>query len=256
MIARDPRLALVRCAVLALTGRVAEARRLYKATGPVEFAADARGDDFEQRIDHTLVRGLLVVYGCEGFGTERARAPFNEARVAVDTSGLDSVVRGTFEYGLCLAHSLKAEFDLALWRAERTRACLGRTSSYLTLHVDLQVGAIAMAQGRVDDAVRWYARGKRVAKTQFLRDPSVSAHADVLAKELDLERGRGCVQAWAQTHLDAHSGAMDGVGATGGRRSSGSRPSQGLSRCVQGDGLPTALGSRMCGRRDGPHELP
>lgn len=190
MIARDPRLALVRCAVLALTGRVAEAKRLYKATGPVEFAADARGDDFEQRIDHTLVRGLLVVYGCEGFGTERARAPFSEARVAVDTSGLDSVVRGTFEYGLCLAHSLKAEFDLALWRAERTRACLGRTSSYLTLHVDLQVGAIAMAQGRVDDAVRWYARGKRVAKTQFLRDPSVSAHADVLAKELDLERHR------------------------------------------------------------------
>lgn len=190
MIARDHRLALVRCTVLALTGRVAQARRLYEATGPLVFVSDAHGDDFAQRIDHILVRGLLVIYGCEGLGTHRARAPFADARVAVDAAGLDSLIRGTLEYGLCLAHSLKAEFDLAKWRAERARACLGRTSPYLTLHIDLQVGAVAMAQGRVDDAVRWYARGQRVAKTQFLRDPSVTAHADVLAKELDLERHR------------------------------------------------------------------
>ena len=190
MVARDGRLALVRCAVLALTGRVAEARRVYEATGPLDFISDAHGDDFAQRIDHILVRGLLVTYGCEGLGTDRARAPFADARVAVDAAGLDSLIRGTLEYGLCLAHSLKAEFDLAKWRAGRARACLGRTSPYLTLHIDLQVGSVAMAQGRVDDAVRWYARGQRVAKTQFMRDPSVTAHADVLAKELDLERHR------------------------------------------------------------------
>ena len=190
MIARDPRLALVRCVVLALTGRVAEARRLYEATGPLGFVSEARGDDFALCIDHALVRSLLVVYGCEGLGTERARASFADARVALDTAGLDSLVRGTFEYGLCLGHSLKAEFDLAKWRAERARACLGRTSPYLTLHVDLQVGSMAMAQGRVDEAARCYARGQRVAKTRFLRDPSVAAHADVLAKELDLERHR------------------------------------------------------------------
>ena len=190
MIARNPRLALVRCVVLALTGRVAEARRLHAATGPLDFVAHARGDDLELRTDHTCVRGLLVIYGCEGFGTEQARAPFADARTAVETTGIDGLVRGAFEYGLCLAHSLKAEFDLAQWRAERTRARLGRTAPYLALHVDLQVGTIAMAQGRVDDAARWYARGQRVAKTQFLRDPSVIAHADVLAKELELERHR------------------------------------------------------------------
>lgn len=190
MIARDPRLALVRCVVLALTGRVAEARRLYDATGPLDFMADAQGDDLELRIDHTCVRGLLVIYGCEGFGTAWARAPFVDAGIAVDTSGIDGLMRGLFEYGLCLAHSLKAEFDLAQWRAERARARLGRTAPYLGLHVDLQLGTIAMAQGRVDDATRWYARGQRVAKTQFLRDPSVIAHADVLAKELELERHR------------------------------------------------------------------
>lgn len=190
MVASDSRLALVRCTVLALTGRVAEARRLYEATGPLDFQGNVHDDDLELRIAHTLVRGLLVVYGCEGFGTARARAPFADARVLVDTAGLDSLLRGTFEYGLCLAHALKAEFDLALWRAERSRACLGRSSSYLTLHVDLQVGSVAMARGRVDDAARWYARGQRVAKTQFLRDPSVTAHADVLVKELALERHR------------------------------------------------------------------
>jgi len=190
MVARDPRLAFVRCVVLALTGRVAEARRLYESTGPLDYVADARGDDLELRIDHTFVRGLLAIYGCEGFGTARARAPFVDARTAVDTSGIDGLVRGAFEYGLCLAHSLKAEFDPALWRAEQARARIGRTSPYLALHVDLQVGTIAMAQGRVGDATRWYARGQRVAKTQFLRDPSVVAHADVLAKELDLERHR------------------------------------------------------------------
>ena len=41
--------------------------------------------------------------------------PFADARVAVDTAGLDNLVRGTFEYGLCLTHSLKAEFELAQW---------------------------------------------------------------------------------------------------------------------------------------------
>ncbi|MYD96940.1 MAG: hypothetical protein F4X98_06090 [Gammaproteobacteria bacterium] len=188
MIARDPRLALVRCAVLALTGRVAEARRLYEATGPLDFVADARGDDLDLRADHTQVRGLLAIYGCERIGSERARAPFADAQIAVDTPGLERIVRGTFEYGLCLAHSLKAEFEMAEWRAERARACLGQSSSYVSMHVDFQAGSIAMAQGRVEDATRWFAHGRRVAKTNFLRDPSVIAHADVLAKELDLER--------------------------------------------------------------------
>lgn len=188
MIARDPRLALVRCAVLALTGRVAEARRLYEATGPLDLVADARGNDLDLRADHTQVRGLLAIYGCERIGSERARAPFADARIAVDTPGLERIVRGTFEYGLCLAHSLKAEFEMAQWRAERARACLGQSSSYVSMHVDFQAGSIAMAQGRVEDATRWFAHGRRVAKTNFLRDPSVIAHADVLAKELDLER--------------------------------------------------------------------
>ena len=188
MIARDPRLALVRCAVLALTGRVAEARRLYQATGPLDFVADAHGNDLDLRVDHTQVRGLLAIYGCERIGSERARAPFADARIAVDTPGLERIVRGTFEYGLCLAHSLKAEFEMAQWRADRARACLGQSSSYVSMHVDFQAGSIAMAQGRVEDATRWFAHGRRVAKTNFLRDPSVIAHADVLTKELDLER--------------------------------------------------------------------
>lgn len=190
MIARDPRLALVRCAVLALTGRVAEARRVYEATGPLRFAPDAHGEDLNLRADHTHVRGLLAIYGCEQIGSERGRAAYNDARIAVDTPGLDRVVRGAFEYGLCLAHTVKAEFEMAQWRAERARACLGQSSSYISMHVDFQAGSMAMAQGRVADATRWYAHARRAAKTHFLRDPSVVAHADVLSKELDLERHR------------------------------------------------------------------
>ena len=190
MIARDARLALVRCAVLALTGRIAEARRLYSETGPLGFVPDARGDDLELRVDHILIRGILVVYGCEGFGSEHARAPFADARAAVEARDIDPLVRGTLEYGVCLAHSLKAEFEAALSRAERAQACLGGSSSYATLHVHAQLGMVAMAQGRVADAARWYARVQRVAKTHFLRDPSVVAKADVLMKDLDLERHR------------------------------------------------------------------
>jgi len=190
MIAQDPRLALVRCAVLALTGRAAVARRLYEATEPLDFSADAHGDDLALRVDHALVRGLLVTHGCDRIGAARARAAFADARVAVDAPGLDGLLRGAFEYGLCVAHSAKAEFDVAQCRAERARTCLGRSSPYLAMHVDLQVGSIAMAEGRVDDAARFYACGQRIAKTRFLHDPSVASHADVLCRELDLERHR------------------------------------------------------------------
>ena len=54
MVARDTRLALVRCAVLALTGRIVEARRLYSETGPLGFVPDAVGDDLELRVDQPL----------------------------------------------------------------------------------------------------------------------------------------------------------------------------------------------------------
>ena len=190
MIAHDPRLALVRCAVLALTGRVAQARRLYSETGPLGFSPDAPGDDLELRLDHILIRGLLVVFGCEGFGSEQARAPFVDARAAVETRGIEPLVRGTLEFGVCVAHNLRAEFDAALSRAERARAYLGQRSSYVTMHVNFQVGTIAMARGQVGEAARWYARAERVAKTNFLRDPSVVTQAEVLIKELDLERHR------------------------------------------------------------------
>ncbi|MDE0179196.1 MAG: LuxR C-terminal-related transcriptional regulator [Gammaproteobacteria bacterium] len=109
-------------------------------------------------------------------------------------------MRGAAAYGMCLAHGLNAEFDAALKHAALARAQLGRRSSYFTMHIDLQTGLIAMAQGRVAEADRCYARAQRVARTQFLRDPSAVAHADVLAKELELERHRtGQVGAALQT---------------------------------------------------------
>ena len=97
-------------------------------------------------------------------------------------------MRSTFEYGLCVFHSLKAEFDEALVRAARARATLGTRWSYVPMLLDYQIGTIAMARGNVGDAEAWYARGQRALRIDSRNDRGPSLIGEVLMGELELER--------------------------------------------------------------------
>ena len=66
-----PRLALVRCVALTVSGDIAGAKRLYGAAAEetAGFTPDrGGGDDRALRIDHIFVQGLLHMCGCSPYG--------------------------------------------------------------------------------------------------------------------------------------------------------------------------------------------
>ena len=97
-------------------------------------------------VDYCLVRGLIALYGCEPLSSERTRQATSDYARLADVPAADPVVRGIFEYGSCIAHNLKAEFDVALEWGARARQRVRRRSRYLTMLIDFQLGQVAMAQ--------------------------------------------------------------------------------------------------------------
>ena len=186
---KHPRLALLHCVVLMMTGRLDEARRTYRAAaaGASASAQDAAGEDFEFQLDDTTVHGMLCLYGCERLGSEDSRKALADRVRLSGMPGLDAILRGSFEYAFCFLHTQKAEFDAALDWAERVERRVGG-SPYMTMYVDFQRGQVAMAQGRVAQARDCYARGYRIARANFLRDPGPATFAEILMRELDFER--------------------------------------------------------------------
>ena len=192
-----PRMALVRCVMLAATGDVGDAKRVYHATAVATngFTRDrAGGDDRALRIDHVVVQGLLHMCGCSPYGGQITEA-VQAAESVANEPDTDPLLRGIFSLGMCIAYHQMTAFDAAIEWAGRARAVLGRTSPYLA-HVDLQAGSIAMARGRTRAARTCYGRALKIARASHLRDAGAVMIGEVLAAELELERSAGT------SHLD------------------------------------------------------
>ncbi len=192
VVSDHPRLALVRCGVLAASGDIEGAKHLYGATAQ-ETAGYTRdregGDDRALRTDNLFIQGLLYTLGCIRYDDAlmEGAAAVEALAGAQDT---DPLLRGMFSLGMCLAHNQMTEFNAAVEWAGRARASLGRASPYLA-HVDLQAGSVAMARGHVRQARECYDRALQLARSSHLRDAGAVMLADVLAAELDFERTAG-----------------------------------------------------------------
>ncbi|MYG26020.1 MAG: hypothetical protein F4213_08345 [Boseongicola sp. SB0677_bin_26] len=193
---RHPRLALVRCVALTLSGDIAAAKRVYGAAeaGTAGFTRDREGGDDEALlIDCMLVYGLVGMCGCAPYGEVSARMlPLGAGMVEGGDTGMP--FRGVFSLGLCLAHNQGAGFDAAVEWGECARSALGRGSPYLA-HVDFQLGSVAMARGRADEAQAFYGRALGVARASHLRDAGAMVLGNVLAAELESERSAGAAAA-------------------------------------------------------------
>ena len=181
---RYPRAALAQCAAMVLEGRLGDAGRILDA---VE-ATPSAGDDPEFLVDLSLVHGLMALVGSVPLDSPRVGPILLKAAAIADSPETDGLVRGAFEYGMCLFNSHQARFEDALAWAQRARDSLGEESAYLGMMLDLECGSVAMARGRVAEAAAAYARAQRAAKTDFLRDPVSTAIVQVYMWELDLER--------------------------------------------------------------------
>ena len=188
IVAERPRLALVRCLSLVLSGQLEAARERYRtmAAAPRAGTEDGDGPSVAFAVEDCIVRGGIVIYSGETIGSGWTQALLGDLERLTASPDIDTPMRGYLESALCAFRHLTAEFDSALDRAARARQCLSR-SPYMTMLIDIQVGQIAMAQGRVDDAGEHYRRARRVATKSFALDDGPAAFARVHLHELALE---------------------------------------------------------------------
>ncbi len=192
VVSDHPRLALVRCGVLAASGDIEGAKQLYGATADETdgYTRDREGgDDQALQIDHLFIQGLLSTLGCIRYD-EAIMAGAVVVEALAGAPDTDPLLRGMFSLGMCFAHNQMTEFDAAVEWAGRARAALGRASPYQA-HVDLQAGSVAMARGRTRQARECYDRALSVARASHLRDAGAVVLGDVLAAELEFERTAG-----------------------------------------------------------------
>ncbi len=190
---RFPRLALLRCTVLAMSGELDAAQRLFEATGirTDGFAHDREGgNQADLTIDMLMFRYLLLTCGCQPVGGKEHDATLAAIALFANGSDIDPLVQGVARYAMCQTASDTANFDRALCWAARARGQLHRRTRYVPMWLDLLVGNIAMAQGRVGESEKAYAQALRLAKVDFLQDPGPTVIGEVLLNELRLERSR------------------------------------------------------------------
>ena len=196
VIAARPRLGLARCLALVLSGRMEEAKERYRSLAALVGSLDDDASEVALEIaaEHCVVRGMIALYGGERFGSSLMRTHLAEVERLAGSPSIDVLTRGVMEFSLCIAGGMTANFGTALDHAARARAYLGQ-SRYMTMFLDIHVGQIAMAQGRVEDAAAQYGRAARVAKESYGVESGSAAICEVLSLELALERGHAPPQA-------------------------------------------------------------
>ncbi|MDE0179116.1 MAG: hypothetical protein OXP36_11020, partial [Gammaproteobacteria bacterium] len=188
-VAAYPRLALIRCVLLSLSGDMDGARRVYQQTA-IESAGFSRSpggdEDPEMMRDHLIVLGVMLVLGCSPLSRyEPLISTVAEIARQPDT---DPLLRGIIRYGLCLTLTERTEFERAAEWAERVRADLRQHTLYITPHLDFQLGLAAMAQGRTTEAANRYGRALELARVGHLANTGTAMVGEILMAELELEQ--------------------------------------------------------------------
>ena len=187
VISERPRLKLVRCLALALSGRHEKARRLYREC-PRPSRCDEEDDaDFEYSVDYCIVGSGMALYGTGSVNSEWLRTRPGELARLARSPRVDVLTRGHLEYSRCVTHFLKGEFDAALERLSVARELVAGTE-YLGVYGEVLHGQVEFVKGRVADAQSHWRKARRLARKHFLLDPVAVASCEVVMKELALER--------------------------------------------------------------------
>ena len=179
----DPRLAMTRTIALVIAGRLADARRAFAA-------APSRPDDPDFDIDRLLARGALTLNGSQPADQEEWNAMIAEKRRVAALPTTRELVRGALAFGVSSYYNNRARLDEAAELGRRARDMVVGRSAYLTMMVDSRLGQVAMARGRVREAVRHYRSARRIANAGFLEQPRMTIYADLPIREFAREPNR------------------------------------------------------------------
>ena len=199
----NPRLALARCVLLVMNGRMHEAIRTYNLAKEQSqgFTVNPAGSDHALRIDHCIAVGVLWVLGGMYAKEFPSEAVAEYAKFWADDT-LAPTVRATLGLCSCVYVNIQGQFDAVLDFAERTRRWSDeRTMPFLTYMLELQYGSLAMARGRAEEAARHYAAGQRIAKNRIPNVPVAANLGNILMRELQLERNRLVLAAGASVRV-------------------------------------------------------
>ncbi|MCY4454322.1 MAG: LuxR C-terminal-related transcriptional regulator [Immundisolibacterales bacterium] len=191
-----PRLGLVRCLSLLLSGRTEEAKERFRSLAPSLDANGADGGDaaLDLSVERCTVRGVIALYGGERLGGELLQSHLVEVARLAESPRVDRVTRGIMEFSLAMAGTMSANFEATLNRCARARQYFAQ-SRYMLAFIDLQEGQVAMARGRVREAAALYRRAEQVAKARYWVGPEPATLCRTLLGELALETGRTAADA-------------------------------------------------------------
>ena len=189
-----PRLALLRCRIYTKNAKLAAARKLYENVRAQthDFARDPNSDsNLALRVEAVVIRATLAGYGCMPITNELIRDVEASLDLAEREGEPDPATLANHNLILFVAHYQAARFDLAREFAIEARTQYALCGSHHgDLHVTLQDGLLAMAQGRGEEAQSSYERAGRIAREHFSRDPGQWLIVNVLSTELGLGRNR------------------------------------------------------------------
>ena len=165
VVEKFPRAALLRCTALTLAGRFAEAQELYMERGAATafFTRDRAGGDEERLRDaHLLVQITLVGFACLPLSSPLVRQVLTAAEERLRAPLDDPVVSGALHMGLASVDQQRGMFDRSRKRfATANQLFTDCGASYALVSNNLHLGALAMAQGRTEDAARRFGEGGR-----------------------------------------------------------------------------------------------
>ena len=191
IISNRPRLVLFRCLALVLSGRVEEARERHAALAATlpPGVGEGNEDDFELSVDACVARSGIALHGAERTGSRWVQATLPDFSRWVESPRLDPSTRGNLQYRLGIGHHLAGQFDAALHQLALAREHLAG-HRYMNIFIDLEIGQIAMAQGRAADADEHFERAHEAIQTSEVGYAVPALVARVLRRELALERCR------------------------------------------------------------------
>ena len=193
VIKRLPRLALAHSYMLGSVGRITEAFHYYDlaAASSDGFTRNPSGDIRDIRIDQFFLETGFFITGATPVRSTDLQSVVTSASVIARDSELEPATRAFINLVLCIYENRRGRFDAAFERAGQVRQLISDSQyPYLSLHIDIQLGNMAMVQGHVLEAETYYASVLRSARSHYPDDPIIGTIGEALLRELQYERNR------------------------------------------------------------------
>ena len=184
-------LALFRCFGLLHSGRLSSALQKYEEMDELGTSPAHRCDD-NALLDDCFVDGDIALQGAGKFSLERIKERLERLNQFAEKPDLEPAVIGNIHYRLSAWYGLMAKFDAALMHADRAKQYFAGNLR-MSAFVDLEIGQVAMAQGRLSDAKLHYERARDATRKGSLYNSSVYAASRTLLRELALERNEAFI---------------------------------------------------------------